>query len=299
MDSNIVFSPSSIYVVLSLIAAGSNGPTLDQMLSFLRSKGNGQLNSFASEIIILVLTDGSQSGGPRLCFVNGVWVDKSFPLKPSFKQIVDNVYKAESMEVDFETKADEVNSWAEKETNGLIKEVLPPGSVEWLTRLIFANALYFKGTWNEKFDSWKTTNYSFYLLDGSSVPALFMTSEKKQYVEAYDGFKVLRLPYNKGEDNRCFSMYLFLPNTKDGLPALVEKVGSELGFLDRYLPSEAVQVGVFRIPRFEISFEFESSKVLKYLGLVLPFLSGGFTKMVDSPRASELSVSKNIPEVLY
>jgi len=45
----------------------------------------------------------------------------------------------------------EVNLWAEKETNGLIKEILPQGSVDNLTRLIFANALYFKGTWNQKF----------------------------------------------------------------------------------------------------------------------------------------------------
>ena len=46
----------------------------------------------------------------------------------------------------------EVNSWAEKETNGLITEVLPEGSADSMTKLIFANALYFKGTWNEKFD---------------------------------------------------------------------------------------------------------------------------------------------------
>lgn len=46
--------------------------------------------------------------------------------------------------------------WAEKETNGLIKEVLPPGSVDISTKLIFANELYFKGAWNETFDSSKT-----------------------------------------------------------------------------------------------------------------------------------------------
>ncbi|XP_042502400.1 serpin-ZX-like isoform X2 [Macadamia integrifolia] len=293
-DSNIVFSPLSIHVVLSLIAAGSKGPTLDQMLSFLRSKSNGELNSFASEIVSKVLTDGSQSGGPRLSFANGVWMDKSLPLKASFKEIVDKVYKAVSMPVDFQAKAvevaNEVNLWAEKETNGLIKEVLPPGSVDSSTRLIFANALYFKGAWNENFDASKTKDYDFYLLDGSSVHVPFMTSKKKQYVLACDGFKVLRLPYKQGEDKRCFSMYFFLPDAKHGLPGLVEKVSSELGFLDRHLPSEAVKVGDFRIPRFKISFGFESSEVLKGLGLVLPF-SGGLTETVDSPLGQNLFVS--------
>ncbi|XP_042476279.1 serpin-ZXA-like [Macadamia integrifolia] len=186
--------------------------------------------------------------------------------------------------------ANEVNSWADKETNGLIKEVLPPGSVDCSTRLIFANALYFKGAWNENFDASKTNDYDFYLVDGSSVHVPFMTSKKKQYVRAHDGFKVLRLPYKQGEDKRCFSMYFFLPDAKDRLPGLVEKLTSELGFLDRYLPSEAVKVGSFRIPRFKISFGFESSEVLKGLGLVLPF-AGGLTEMVDSPLGQNLAVS--------
>ncbi|XP_043712461.1 serpin-ZX-like [Telopea speciosissima] len=295
-ESNLVFSPLSVHVVLSLIAAGSKGPTLDQLLSFLKTKSNGDLNSFASEIIGLVFADGSQSDGPRLCFANGVWIDKSLPMKPYFKEIVDDVYKAKSMQVDFKTKAvevvNEVNSWAEKETSGLIKEVLPPGSVDSTARLIFANALYFKGAWNEKFDASKTKDYDFYLKDGSSVHVPFMTSKKKQFVSAYGGFKVLGLPYKQGEDKRRFSMYFFLPDARDGLPALVEKVGSEPGFLDHYLPSEAVELGEFRIPRFKISFGFEASKVLKGLGLVLPFSGeGGLTEMVDSPQGQNLYVS--------
>ncbi|GMP81100.1 hypothetical protein CsSME_00035925 [Camellia sinensis var. sinensis] len=71
-----------------------------------------------------------------------------------------------------------VNSWAEKETNGLIKEVLPSGSVGSSTRLIFANALYFKGAWNEKFEASKTKDHDFYLLNGTSVQVPFMTISK-------------------------------------------------------------------------------------------------------------------------
>jgi serpin B len=118
----------------------------------------------------------------------------------------------------------QVNMWAEKETSGLIKEVLPPGSVDNTSRLVFANALYFKGAWNEKFDASTTKEYDFHLLNGSSVQVPFMISKKKQLVSAYDGFKVLGLPYKQGEDKRRFTMYFFLPDAKDGLPALVEKV---------------------------------------------------------------------------
>ncbi|KAL9446118.1 hypothetical protein AB3S75_013901 [Citrus x aurantiifolia] len=296
-DSNLVFSPSSIHVLLSLISAGSNGPTLDQLLSFLKSKSNDQLNTFASELVAVVFADGSPSGGPRLSVANGVWIDKSLSLKNTFKQVVDNVYKAASNQVDFQTKAAEVsrevNMWAEKETNGLVKEVLPPDSVDNSTRLIFANALYFKGAWNETFDSSKTKDYDFHLLNGGSIKVPFMTSKKNQFVSAFDGFKVLGLPYKQGEDKRRFSMYFFLPDAKDGLPTLLEKMGSESKFLDHHLPSQRVEVGDFRIPRFKISFGIEVSKVLKGLGLVLPFSGegGGLAEMVDSPVGKNLYVS--------
>lgn len=186
----------------------------------------------------------------------------------------------------------EVNSWVDKETSGLIKEVLPSGSVDMSTRLIFANALYFKGAWNEKFDASKTIDNDFHLLNGSSVKVPFMTSKKKQFVSAYDGFKVLGLLYKQGGDRRRFSMYMFLPDAKDGLLALVEKVGSESGFLDRHLPLEEVEVGEFKIPKFKISFGFEASKVLKDLGLASPFSGeGGLTEMVDSSQGKNLYVS--------
>lgn len=103
-DSNLVFSPLSIHVVLGLIAAGSAGPTRAQLLSILNSKSTDDLNSLSSQLVSLVLADGGPSGGPKLSFANGVWVDQSLSLKTSFKQVVDTVYKAVSSHVDFQTK---------------------------------------------------------------------------------------------------------------------------------------------------------------------------------------------------
>nr|KYP64550.1 Serpin-ZX [Cajanus cajan] len=209
-EKNVVFSPLSLHVVLSIIAAGSKGHTLDQLLSFLRSKSNDHLNSFASQLVAVVLSDAAPAGGPRLSFANGVWVEQSLSPLPSFKQLVTTDYKATLASVDFQTKAvevaNEVNSWAEKETNGLVKELLPPGSVDNSTRLIFANALYFKGAWNEKFDPSTTEDNDFHLLDDSTVKVPFMTSNKKQFIRAFDGFKVLGLPYKQGEDKRLTEM---------------------------------------------------------------------------------------------
>nr|ACJ85832.1 unknown [Medicago truncatula]AFK44565.1 unknown [Medicago truncatula] len=166
-DNNIVFSPLSLQVVLSIIASGSEGPTQQQLFNFLQSKSTDHLNYFASQLVSVILSDASPAGGPLLSFVDGVWVDQTLSLQPSFQQIVSTHFKAALSSVDFQNKAvevtNEVNSWAEKETNGLIKELLPLGSVNNATRLIFANALYFKGAWNDKFDASKrkTTSFTF------------------------------------------------------------------------------------------------------------------------------------------
>ncbi|KAL7594727.1 hypothetical protein Lser_V15G31265 [Lactuca serriola] len=294
--SNTVFSPLSIHVVLSLVAAGSNGQTLDQLLSFLKTKSIDDVNSLSSQLVSLVFADGSPSGGPRLSFANGVWVEQTLSLKPSFKQVVDTVYNAASNQVDFQTKAievaNDVNLWAEKQTGGLIKEILPSNAVDSTTKLIFANAVYFKGSWSEKFDPSKTKDHDFHLIDGSKVQVPFMTSKKKQFVRSYDGFKVLGLPYLQGEDKRRFSMYFFLPDEKNGLPSLLQKMASESDFLDRHVPRQKVEIGEFLIPKFKISYGFEASEMLKELGLVLPFSGGeGLTEMVESSMGKNLYVS--------
>ncbi|KAL7117127.1 hypothetical protein ACP275_03G052200 [Erythranthe tilingii] len=296
-DKNLVISPLSINVVLGMVAAGSNGPTRDQILGFLKSKSIEEINSFSSKLVTHVFADGEPLGGPRLSTANGVWIDQSLRLKPAFKETVENSYKAASNHVDFQTRADEVreevNAWAEKETNGLIKDLLQPGSVDAFTRLIFANAVYFKGDWIEEFKASSTRDHTFFLLNGSSVKAPFMKSWEDQYISEFDGFKVLRLPYKQGKDyTRTFSMYFFLPDAKDGLADLLEKAGSESGFIENHIPDELVEVDKFRIPKFKIGFSFGAGEVLKELGVVLPFREGNLTEMVDSDiDGKELRVS--------
>ncbi|KAL7108959.1 hypothetical protein ACP275_06G145700 [Erythranthe tilingii] len=279
-DKNVIFSPLSIHILLGMIAAGSKGPTRDQMLGFFKSSSIEELNSLLAQHVTKVFANGEPLGGPCLSLVNGVWVDQSLNFKPHYKEIIENGYRAASYRVDFLTKAaeviEEVNKWAENETNGLIEEILPPDSDDASTRLILANAVYFKGMWEEQFDSSVTKDDEFFLLNGSSIKVPFMTSWERQYIRYFEGFKVLRLPYKQGEDKRKFSMYIFLPDAKDGLPSLIEKAGSESGFVEKHLPLWDVKNSNF--------------------GMVLPFSCGDLTEMVYSTITTpteKLFVSEN------
>jgi serpin B len=174
-----------------------------------------------------------------------------------------------------------VNLWVKENTNGLIEDVLSPTMVDDLTCLIIVNAIYFKGAWKQRFRTSKTKHNDFHLLDNSSVKVPFMTSKNDQFISSFDGFKVLCLPYKQGDDEREFSLYIFLPDAKDGLLDLIDNVASNSEFLEDMLPYEKVEVGKFRIPKFNFSVGVDIKKLLMELGLDLPF-KGGLTKMVES-----------------
>ncbi|CAH8348846.1 unnamed protein product [Eruca vesicaria subsp. sativa] len=276
-DSNTVFSPASINSCLTLAASGPDGSAVSgEILSFLRSSSTDEINAVFSKIVPIVFADRSANGGPKISSLNGVWIEKTLPIDPSFKDLFENVFKAVFGRVDFRSQAEQVrgelNKWAENHTNGLIKDILPPGSISSLTNSVYGNALYFKGAWEVPFDKSYTMHRKFHRVSRTAVSVPFMSSCMDQYINAYDGFKVLRIPYRQGgvannnnrsfsylqgidaATNGSFSMYFYLPDKRDGLDDLVKAMASTSGFLDSHVPSFPVLVNEFRIPKFKISY---------------------------------------------
>ncbi|KAJ3699058.1 hypothetical protein LUZ61_002763 [Rhynchospora tenuis] len=297
-NSNLTISPLSIHLVLGLLTAGSSGCTHQQLLSFLGFPLASDLATFSMLhylISNIILADGSAAGGPFLRYAGGVWVNDSLNLKNSFREVARSAYKAEAHGVPFVSMPEEsrmhINDWVKQATAGKIEELLPPESIRSNTRLVLGNAMYFKGLWDEKFNPLYTRIDAFHLVDGSSVVTPFMTSSEKEFIEVYEGFKVLRLPYKRGQDSRLFSFYIFLPDTFNGLPNLSMKMSSEPDFLNLHIPKEKVPVRNFRIPKFKISKGIEFSEIFANLGLDLPFIpTGDLSEMVDSPESSQYYV---------
>ncbi|XP_026377110.1 serpin-ZXA-like [Papaver somniferum] len=241
-NKNFAFSPFSIDCTLGLLASGARGETLKQILGFPNSKSLSHLNSVNFKLIESLREQRTE---PKLSFAGGVWIEKTCPIKPSFEQVATAVYNAKSEAVDFKNESKEVqnkvNAWAEKETNGLIKNLIPDGAVNQYTHFILANAIYFKGCWEQnQFKPSLTKKSKFHLLDGeTTVQVPFISSEEKQYIKCYDSFRVLKLPYQcsglthknlRGLGPR-FSMYIILPVQRDGLGELIaKKLGVDLPF---------------------------------------------------------------------
>ncbi|KAI7732795.1 hypothetical protein M8C21_033615 [Ambrosia artemisiifolia] len=290
-NCNFVFSPIPIHLVLGLLAAGSTDETQRNLLEFLDTNTTN-LRFLLLEILPWIFRDSSAAGGPQLCFANGVWIDKTLSLKPSFKQVVDTVYKAACDKVDFtvmeEKIAMEVNLWVKKHTKGLIEEVISSYDIEINTWLLFVNAVYFNGSWCETFDCLKTRVFNFYLYGGKSVRVPFMTSNKKQFLCKFNDFTVLGLPYKQGGDRRKFTMYLFLPKGEkpEHLNSLISKLCSTPDFIGRHIPRQKVRTRKFFIPKFKISSSIEATDMLRELNLLYPE-AASLTEMVRTPERNQ------------
>ncbi|KAL6591842.1 hypothetical protein ACP70R_049705 [Stipagrostis hirtigluma subsp. patula] len=274
---NLVFSPLSIYSALALVAAGARGRTLDELLVLLGAGSRGELAEFVRGVAERALADGSRSGGPRVAFASGVWHDAARALRPAFRAAAVASFKAEARAVDFRGKPEEarkeINAWVAAATKNLIRSVLARGSVGPDTGVVLANAIYFKGRWEKPFSKGSTTVEKFYLLDGTAVDAPLMRSGRRQKIAVHDGFKVLKLPYtaapsSAGAKRAEYSMCFFLPDARDGLWAMADEMAAGgADFVRDHLPSESVEVGKLRLPRFKMTFSTELKGVLKDMGL--------------------------------
>ncbi|KAK2992319.1 hypothetical protein RJ640_020312 [Escallonia rubra] len=301
-EKNVVCSPLSLDAMLNMVAAGSKGDTSKQLLHFLGSSNLEDVNSKSSGMMRIA---EKSLGSPDITFVNGVWVDQRFPIKPSYMEVLNGIYKAKTINVDFLNKvrdhprADqathEINSWAENATKGLIRTMIPPGALNRETMIVLANALYFKGAWACKFDSSMTQDKDFHLLNGKRVSVPFMTSDLRKTRYAYgmfDGFQVLKIPYQAGQSLMKYSMYFILPNEKEGLQNLIEKFNADPGLFDQQFHLRTKKLAELRIPKFKFSHEFSASKFMTELGLTLPFEPvKELTGIVDSPHGDVLFIS--------
>ncbi|WZZ86194.1 hypothetical protein YC2023_114773 [Brassica napus] len=145
-------SPASLNSVLTIAAASS---------------ASEESKAVFNETATVAFADGKANGGPKITAINGVWVEQSLPVDHSYKDLMENVFKATFTQVDFRSKAEQVrrelNKWTSDQTNGLIKDLLPLGSVRTNTDQVYGNALYFKGTWKVKFSKSerKTETFTF------------------------------------------------------------------------------------------------------------------------------------------
>lgn len=263
---NLFFSPLSVSSALAMTSAGARGETAAEMADVLQFPDGESLHGAFYSLLEELKT--GQAEGVRLEIANRLWGQTGFTFLKSFRELTETYYGAALAEIDFsdpETARKIINRWVEKNTGGLIKDLIGPGVLGPLVRLVLTNAVYFKGEWEEGFDKEATETEDFHLSADRKVAVAMMRRKGDYGYFENENLKVLELPY-RGE---TFSMIICLPARVDGLKDLEKSLSRSV--LEQWLEEQKIQnVRVF-LPRFRLTSRFELANVLAGLGMRLAF----------------------------
>ena len=172
-----------------------------------------------------------------------------------------------------EEAADDINKYVSEATKGLISDIAEPSSFNALTKMIIINAIYFKGTWNTKFEKSDTRPMQFKVTSEKTIEHPHgMNLVSQMGVAKIQGQKgadmtILELPYT----NKNFVMYLIQPQNKE--TQLNELDIKDLDFVN--LPkSIIIKEVVLTMPRFKLEFETNLQNVFNQLGVIDIFSEG-------------------------
>ena len=290
-SGNLFFSPTSISMALTMTAAGARGPTQDEMTKVLGLGDRLDAADAAYRRLLATWNNAAADRGYQLRIANRLWGQKGFAISPDYLKLTGEDYGAEMALLDYQSDPEAaratINDWVARQTEQKIKDLMPPGSIKPLTRLVLTNAIYFKGDWDEQFDAKLTEDADFVVSADRRVRVPMMTRKARFGYAQTPEVQILQMPY-KGDD---LSMVVVLPRANDGLAALEKSLstGRLAGWIGAIRPRQ--EATVF-LPKFKLESQFSLNAVLQSMGMKLAFSPGGADFSGISPsEGHELSIS--------
>ncbi len=234
----------------------------------------------------------------ELSNANSLWIDNSFKISSRYQATITENYRPTVVEAaDFRGKANaerlRINQWVNDQTRDKIRDIIPPGTVNEMTRLVIANAIYFKGSWATPFEAQFTQpapftssdqqrrnvslmnmnhftegKYVAFNADGTAFETPHTVADDFDEKAGYPGtggYQVAELPYN-GDD---ISMMIFLPSDVDGLDTLLRTLTvTQLDTCARSLEQRKFHVS---LPKFKLESTYDLVAPLKSLGMQQAF----------------------------
>ena len=180
---NIMFSPTSLNFALGMIAEGAKGETKEILDDYL---GTNDFAAYAKEYLDKIKAynteDENYGYQSKVKIADAVWMDDGLTLQEKFKNTVSDSFGAEVEAVDFsaaEKTCDVINSWCDKNTEGLIPKIITPDLINDNTGLCLTNSLYFESGWSGEPWNVSDTEENF----GKIEKTKYMTCTGDQYYE--------------------------------------------------------------------------------------------------------------------
>ena len=269
---NVVVSPYSAAVALSMLAEGAQGQTrveLDNALGGMLFKAE----DLGSNDTVVVKS------------ANSVWIDDNFSPRNRYVSLLEKDFDAFLTTLNFADPATlrAINNWCAENTAGKITEILDrldPSNV-----MVLINALYFNAPWKDKFNPENTEDAVFHGKSGDvTVPMMFRRG-RYNYI-GYQGCKLIEIPYAAGG----YSMYILLPppgmSPDDVIPHITEYA------LNSAIKLMAPKEVMLRMPKFKLETEMLLNETLQHMGLKSAFSAAADFKGISAMGPLSLSIVK-------
>jgi serpin B len=219
---NMVYSSTSAVHALAMTYLGARGNTQTQMAAVLHDSFAAGV--FHTGINRLTIDLASRNIAPHttaygdlavtLNLVDDIWAQNGFTLASAYLDDLAIYYNSGVHILDFINNADgsrtTINQWVADHTANRIQNLLPPASITKSTRLVLSNALYFKGSWAQPFDTQMTNNATFNRLDATTVSVPMMHGERNCAYAEGTNYQMVNVPFDGGN----VSMTIILPTAE-------------------------------------------------------------------------------------
>ncbi len=266
---NLFYSPYSISNALAMTYAGARGQTAEEMAKTLNFPGKQETFHPAFGKLVRILNAKNIKRQYQLNIANSLWGQKGYDFSEEFRKLSETHYVAGLKEVDYINATEEarqrINEWVENETQKKINDLLPKGVLNRNTRLVLANAIYFKAAWQKPFGKYATKPQDFFVNPNEKIQVPMMNKREFLAYTEGDRFQSVAIPYKRGE----LEMVIFLPKTKDSLAALEKSLTAD-NIQKWWAKSRRTYVDL-KLPRFEFTTEFQLKNVLAKMGMPQAF----------------------------
>ncbi|MFW5893890.1 MAG: serpin family protein, partial [Verrucomicrobiota bacterium] len=291
-EGNLFLSPYSISVALGMTYAGALGDTESQMADTLHfNLTQDRLHPAFNKLDLELASRGEDAEGKdeepfRLHIVNQLWGQEDYEFLPDFLDTLAVNYGAGLRLMDFESVPDssriEINEWVADQTGQRIKDLVPQGGIDTLTRLVLTNAIYFNAAWDSPFEVANTAEGTFAQLDGTEITVPMMSQEQVYpYVER-DNVKAVELPYDGNE----LSMILLVPEPGTFADFEDTLTSDELNLLIGSLAATNLRLS---LPKFEYNAKLSLAQTLAAMGMPAAFATEANFSGMDGTRDLQIS----------
>ena len=289
-SENVIISPLSLSMALSMLMNGADTETLEQMKAGLGFKDwtDEEINRYNQ---LMINTLPRLDTFTKLTLANSLWIRNDFPVKEGFIDSNKLYFMAQVQNVDFHdaATADLINKWAADHTNNLIKQVVDQDLI-YDCAMLLANALYFKGIWEDKFDKEMTIKDEKFTTSNNKTEQVDMMVKNAQMKYGiYQKSQLVELDYKGG----AYCMDLLLPPAGMDVQTLLKmmQAGDIMKFEENFWPEYEYETTKWRelqdvnlyMPKFTVRYEKKLNDDLKALGM-----TDMFSGMADFSRLSDI-----------